>query len=288
MSAYRLSAFLVAAALLGAGCLSFWPESHTTTSTSTGTLQSGADIQFQPGDTFEIRQTVFGFGAFLPDFLQSKDGVRTVKIDRFAPFYHAGLTWTLTANEPSTSTGQLVKTSASGTITDINIQNTHSAYLPAYWEKGLHTLAGEKSAIWLSDDAFQELSRTGHTILNFGVFDEQANTAAKNLSDLKTTLNRLRNQAEEDGKYSDLTLLKADPKPIDWTITVNGKDMTVSAIQARNWFGEIVVLNNRQNPLILKMTLNPLTSAAADAATGNDNFLDKIYGYEVANIELKH
>jgi len=33
--------------------------------------------------------------------------------------------------------------------------------------------------------------------------------------------------------------------------------------------------------------MNPLASSASDALGGNVAFLDKLYGYEVSNIQLK-
>lgn len=290
MAVSRFLVILGVIALLGAGCSVLDKVGVTDGSGSASTstaLQAAQSIQFQPGDTFEVRQTVLGFGAFLPDFLKSKDGVRLIEIKRFAPFYHASLAWTLTAKE-SNDKGELVDVTATGTVSDLNIRNSHSAFLPAYWSEG-DLSENERSGIWLADDPFQELSRTGHTVLNLGVFDAEANAAAKNVSDLKSVLSKLRNQAEEDGKYRDLTLMQAESEPIDWTLTVNGEEKHVSAIQAHSWFGDVVILNNRQNPLILKVTLNPITSAAADAATsGNGGMLDKLYGYEIDNITIKH
>jgi hypothetical protein len=135
-------------------------------------------------------------------------------------------------------------------------------------------LADEKTGIWLSDDAFQELSRTKQTILNYGIFDEDAQVIVKSDPAFKAAYDVLRSRAGIDGKTHDLTLMKADAEPLMWKILVNGKEREVSAWRARNWFGEIVVLNDRQNPLILKMTLN------------QDEYMDKVFAYEVSNITL--
>ncbi|HVM90841.1 MAG TPA: hypothetical protein VMU11_03015, partial [Verrucomicrobiae bacterium] len=95
---------LVLLAAGGFGCASFnlpdLPGATTSTdggdSTSTA-VQNANALQFLPGDTFEIRQTVLGFGAFLPDLLKTDDGVRTVTIQRFAPTHSAELKWQVTA-----------------------------------------------------------------------------------------------------------------------------------------------------------------------------------------------
>lgn len=321
MRSYRLFASLALIALLGAGCdwrslplvERFSPTTTSTVSLGGTPLEAAKAIQFLPGDTFEVRQTVFGFGAFLPDLLGSKDGVRMVTMTRFAPSNFANFSWNVTTEKESDASVAarkkydldlaanprgigdasgippvpvMERVTASGTVMDVSLKTPHSAYLPAYWSSGLNDLMNEKSGIWLSEDAFMELVRTRHTILNLGIFDSEANQAAKNVADLKTALDRLRKQANEDGKFKDLTLLEAEPDFIEYPIQVNGRTVTVSAIKAKNWFGEIIVLNSAQNPLILKVTMNPLASSASDALGGNIALLDKLYGYEISNIKL--
>ncbi|MCE9586013.1 hypothetical protein K8R04_01695 [Candidatus Uhrbacteria bacterium] len=323
MRSYRLIAGFALIALLGAGC--DWsslplvgrfasPVSTSTISFGSTPIDAAKAIQFLPGDTFEVRQTVFGFGAFLPDLLGSKDGVRMVTVTRFAPSNFANVSWTVTSEKETDASikarqayekdveqnpraigekvavppvPQMERVTASGTVMDASLKTPHSAYLPAYWSPGVNNLMNEKSAIWLSEDAFMELVRTRHTILNLGIFDSEANQAARNITDLKGALDRLRKQANEDGKFKDLTLLEAEPDFIEYPLEVNGRTVTVSAIKAKNWFGEVIVLNSAQNPMILKVTMNPLASSASDALGGNIALLDKLYGYEISNIQLR-
>jgi len=318
----RLAVGMAFLALVGAGC--DWrsipfvgqlgPAASSTVAFGTSSAEAANAVQFLPGDTFEIRQTVFGFGAFLPDLFGDKDGVRLVTLTRFAPMNVANLSWSVTTEQetdasrkareayareleehprgigaagPTPPVPQMEHVTTSGVINDISLKTPHTAFLPALWTAGTRSLMNEKSGIWLSDDAFQELVRTRHTILNLGVFDSEANQAARNVTELKSTLDRLRKQASEDGKYKDLTLLDAEADFIDWPLQVNDRTVTVSAIRAKNWFGEIIVLNNRQNPMILKVTMNPVAASAADALGGNVAFLEKLYGYEISNVVLK-
>jgi len=312
---------MVFLATLGMGCdFSSLPYASRIFPTATSTIDFGADslsaaraVQFLPGDTFEIRQTVLGFGSFIPDLLGNKDGVRFVTISRFAPMNFANLDWKVESKQESAYSvkarelyerqleenpqgiGEGVKAppipqmedvTVSGTVMNINLKTPHSTYLPVYWGAGLNDLMNEKSGIWLTEDAFNELVRTRRTILNLGVFDSDANQAAKNVSELKTALDKLRKQADEDGKFKDLTLLEAESDFVDYVLKINGRRVTVSAIKAKNWFGEVIVLNNPQNPLILKVTMNPISSSASDALGGSFSFVDKFYGYEISNIEL--
>lgn len=320
MNTSRASLLLVSAAglaLFGAGCdwsgfLSGFASTTTRSyisSTSTPVEAANA-IQFISGDTFEVRQTVLGFGAFLPDLLNSLDGVRTVTVKRFAPMNSAEVEWSLTTtretsaskklrsdyeaelkrnprgigeNVPTPPTVATEKFTATGTVYGINLAAPHAALLPTYWLEGKHDVHGERSAIWLSDDAFQELVRTRRTILNLGLFDESLNEAVKSVGELKDAVSRLRQQASEEGARQDLTELEADGEFIEWPLDINGERRMVSAIRAKNWFGEVIILNNRQNPMILKVTLNPVTIGVEAA---NSGAIDKLFGYEVRNVRI--
>lgn len=309
----------LALALLGAGCdFTGWLRGFSATSTSgfisaTSTpVEAARAIQFIAGDTFEVRQTVLGFGAFLPDLLNSLDGVRTVTIKRFAPMHGAELSWELSTTRETEASkklrarydedlrrnpvgvGQVTppppttvteRVTTGGSVLGINLRTSHSAFLPTYWPEGKHDMLGEKTAIWLSDDAFQELVRTRRTILNLGVFDDSLNDAARNVTELKDAIAKLRKQASDEAAFKDLTELEAEGEFIEWPLDVNGERRMVSAIRAKNWFGEVIILNNEQNPMILKVTLNPFTAGAE--AMGGGAGMDKLLGYEIKNIQLK-
>ena len=79
-----------------------------------------------------------------------------------------------------------------------------------------------------------------------------------------------------------LTELAAEAEFIEWPLEVNGRPTVVSAIRARNWFGEIVVLNNRQNPLILKLSL------ASEEGGDDTAILDELFGYEIKTVYLSY
>jgi hypothetical protein len=83
----------------------------------------------------------------------------------------------------------------------------------------------------------------------------------------------------------DITLVKAVAPEEEYPLTVNGKEIRVKAIRARNWFGEIVVLKNPENPLVLKLSLNPLTYGAAGAVAKSAD-LKNVFGYEIAKLNV--
>jgi hypothetical protein len=265
-------------------------------------------INFTPGDTFELRQTMLGFGAALPELLGQRDGVKMVTVKRFAPMNAAALDWSMElkretdesrtareAYERARDAGETATLPAtryeskqvSGSVKEIGLRNPHSTSLPASWPEGELTLREEQSALWLSDDAYLELSRTGLTTLNLGVFDDETNRLAQGLQDVNKALSALRTRASEDGKNHDLTLLKADAERVTIPLEVNGTEVKVTAIRAKNWFGEITVLDNRQNPLVLQLKINPLSAGLAETLGGSLSSLDQLLGYEIKKLRVQ-
>lgn len=269
---------------------------------------AAARISFLPGDTFEIQQTMLGFGAVLPELLGQRDGMKQVTVNRFAPTHTAEVKWQMTvkhetqssreareayerardAGEAATLPAATYETSnVTGTMIGIGLQSPHTAYLPAFWQEGEMDLRNERSGLWLSDDAYLELSKTGQTILNLGVFDEETNRIAHGLQEVDHAMATLRARANEDGRTHDLTLLKADAERLIVPLEVNGMTVNVSAIRARNWFGEITVLDNRQNPLILQVTIHPLSAGLADLLGGGLTSLDHLLGYQITKVRVQ-
>jgi hypothetical protein len=292
----QLFALYSAVALFGWGCdrLPGLPttEPEPTSPFSQLSPKEAADkIQFLPNDTFEVRQTVLGLGASLPDLTGSSTGVRYVKIDRFAPMNTADLSWTSVIErlappkDGATSSQPIVeKTNQAGSVTYIDLKNSHSLLLPVYWQAKEMRVTHDKSVVWLAEDAYRELSRTGKTVLNMGVVDEAANTIVKNLKELKSAWAKLRNQAVTEEKAADLTILEAEKDRIEWPLRINGIEKKVSAIKAKSWFGELVILDSQQNPLVLKLTLNP---ALVGADIAGKQGLKSLFGYEITNLMVQ-
>ncbi|MDP3794247.1 MAG: hypothetical protein Q8R07_05900, partial [Candidatus Uhrbacteria bacterium] len=272
---------------IGSGCApTEFFRSTTSSQPLASSLKEATDkMSFSAGDTFELRQTVLGLGAFLPDITKSTSGIRFLKIEKFESKKQADVSWLLPEERetvasqkageayrkdlqdhpraigektPSPPTVQKEQVTTSGTLNQINLATIHSLFPPAYWGTGVVDLHQDQGALWLSSDAFDELVKTRKTVLSFGVLDLSAAKFMKNVDQLKAVIAKIRRQSEEEQGKHDPLLLEAEGDFISWPLKVNGAEINVSAIRARNWFGEIVVLNNSNNPLILKLTLNPL------------------------------
>lgn len=247
-----------------------------------------------------MRQTFLGFGAKLADVLSggSKEGVRTVVIERFAPMNSTDVSWQISTKVEAASSIKardqaraakkpepepvMVDQTTEGNLEGINLKDAYSLYLPAYWPAKEHAPSFGTSAIWLSDQAFQSLSRNRVASLNFGILDPSLMSSVQT-KEIKDALSKLKVQVTQL-QHVDVVELKGDKDLISWPLKVNGKDIEVEAIKAHSWFGEIVVLNNPQNPLILKATLNPLAAGTGGIVSGL-SLLQSFVGYEVTALD---
>lgn len=257
-------------------------------------------INFVPASSLEVRSTFLGFGAKLAAALagEKKEGTRVITIDRFAPGEVAALTWKLStkveaassikaredakkANKPEPEP-VMVDQAETGKLSGINLKDASSLMLPAFWPQTDTSTALGTSAIWLSRDAFEGLSRNRVATLNFGLVDASLQGDVKKAKEFADALSKLQGQVTKIEDRTDVFKLEGDKDTIEWPIKVNGKDIKVEAIKAHTWFGEIVVLNNSQNPLILKATLNP--AAEGLSSIFNLGALQALLGYEVTSI----
>ncbi|MFH1077751.1 MAG: hypothetical protein V1745_00500 [Patescibacteria group bacterium] len=299
---------LIAFAVAGWGCIRPFDRlaEYAGPTTSTFGDESPAEvtkkINFVPGSVIEMRQTFLGFGAKLAAALagEDKEGTRIIVLKRFAPMNIADVEWKLATMVESESSiaaraearkqkkaepePVMVEQVSQGTISGFNLVDGHSLYLPAFWpeDKTTATALGT-SGIWLSDDVFQSLSRNHIATLDFGMLDATINGTVAKLAGFREAFAALQGQVEKAGSRTDVFKLEGEAEVSEWPLKVNGKDVKVEVIKARTWFGDIVVLNNRQNPLVLKATLNPVASGTGDLFTGVGT-LKALVGYEVTEL----
>jgi hypothetical protein len=290
--------------LVGAGCLpSALPKQEPSgpkVSTFDGVTpkQAAERINFVPGSVIEVRSTFLGFGAKLAAALagENKEGTRIIVIDRFAPGQTANLSWKLSTKVEAESSIKaraearaakkpepepiMVNQTVLGKLNGINLKDASSLMLPAYWPETDDGSSIGTSAIWLSDEVFQGLSRNRVATLNFGILDASLQGAVAKATDFRDALAKLQGQVTKIENRTDVFRLDGDADPVEWSLNVNGHDVKVEAIKARTWFGEIVVLNHPQNPLVLKATLNPAVAGITDLVT-NFGALQALLGYEV-------
>ncbi len=279
--------------LFGAGC-SLPSTPSTTTATSTQATASGPKpavfdglspqdatkkIQLTAGNVIVMKQGFGGIGGKVADLFSvgGNEGERDIVINSFAPAQSASLSWKLITQIDKT-TKQTV-----GTISDANLLRSHTLYLPGYWREGDQKALGT-SALWVSQDVYEDLAKLKNSSIDFGLFTPELVDALPKDTDLQSAIQRVKDAAVAAGNKIDVYYMVADPDQTEQKLIVNGKEITVQVITARNWFGEIVVLANKQYPLVLKVTLNPLALAAVDSMSGS-SYLSHAMGYEITELK---
>ncbi|MBU2566019.1 hypothetical protein KKG46_00480 [Patescibacteria group bacterium] len=237
----------------------------------------------------------------------NKEGVRIITIDRFAPMYYANLNWKLSLDAETQDSIQArrqydqdleednlgdnpapapeivtERQTVVGTVDQLDLNKSHNLFLPAYWPPD-EVEANGNSGIWLSDEVYEEIKRTGDSTIYFGMADSslfglmgQSTEFANAIKDLQKDLSAISGKIDPD-------LTTVTTEVADWPLYVNGKEVTVRVIKASNWFGDMVILDNKQNPLILKMTFNPQATSALESS-GNKVLLESLLSYEVTRL----
>lgn len=259
-------------------------------------------VNFTPGSVIEMRQTFLGFGAKLAAALagEKKEGTRVIVVSRFAPMETANVEWKLStqvetdaskkARAAASAAGKpvpepvMVEQASEGSVNGFDLRETHTLYLPALWPEKKDAPNFGTSGIWLSRDVYEGLARNRVATLDFGMLDPTLTSVVSKLTDFQKAFALLATKKAIVEDRTDVFRLDGDKDAIEWPLKVNGKDVKVAAIKAHTWFGEIIVLQNPQNPLILKATLNPATMSISDVLSGA-GLLNALVGYEVTEIK---
>lgn len=304
---FTFAAAIVFLTLAGAGCREVVQRAQEVTGpkmsnfSNASPKEATAKINFVPGSYIETRQTFLGFGAKLAALLagKGKDGTRVIVINRFAPREIANVDWKLASKVEAESSIKareearrlkkpepepvMVESVSTGGVLGFNLKDAHSLMLPAYWPEKEDGSPFGSSGIWLSADAFDDLSRNRITTLDLGILVPELQGPIAKLSDFKNAFSSLQAQVTGIENRVDVKKMQGEAELIEWPLKVNGQDTKVEVIKAKSWFGEIIVLNNSQNPLVLKATLNPLTSGGANLIS-SVSLLQSLLGYEVTAI----
>lgn len=263
--------------------------------------EAAKKVNVVPGSVIEIRQTFLGFGAKIAAVLagDKKEGTRIIVVKRFAPMEIANVDWTLStkietdaskaAREEAAKAKKsipepiLVDQVSKGSVNGFNLRDAHTLYFPALWPEKSDAPPLGTSGIWLSKDVYDGLSRNRVSTVDFGMLDPTLTGVVTRVVDFQKAIDLLKSKKEAVENRTDVFRLDGDPETIAWPLKVNGADAKVAAIKAHTWFGEIIVLQNPQNPLILKATLNPATMSVSDVLSGA-GLLNALIGYEVTEI----
>jgi hypothetical protein len=160
-------------------------------------------------------------------------------------------------------------------------QQARAMLLPAFWPPG-KTMASKNGGLWLSRAAFDELERRGATEWRIGLNDDPLGTLSAAFKAFNALATELSASATATEAVSPFTLTKKDV--IDaFPLTIDGSLVLVRAVTASSWFADFVVLDNPDDPLILKVTVNPAASPALKALAPAKVRWDEL-GYEITSV----
>lgn len=185
--------------------------------------------------------------------------------------------------EPAAPEPEYARRTREGRITATGTGASRQMTLPALWPEGEHAVSGN-SLIWLTRPAFRELRSTRETDWGPGLLGNplfQPAAAVERLRDGLAALEKRLDGSPEERR--ELGRIEAEADFGTFELTVDGRELEVPTIVARNWLAEYVILDNEDNPLVLKVTLNPLSGGALDVFSPL-GALKAVVGYQVTEI----
>lgn len=257
------------AAVLGAGCAQNTPtdagkQAEPTVSGPKPLVLDGlspkdATKKIVPtsSSVFIVKQRFVGPGIpFANSIGYGASAQRAVVIKRFAPANLAEVEWKIETILPvkDEKTGAMRDETRQyvGTVRGGNLRNSHELFPPAYWKENQES-SFDSGILWLSQDVYEDLAMIRNSTLKFGVENGNMLEYASPGSALRSAVANLQKEITKIIDRKDVFLTTADFEEQD--IMVNGAKVRVEVIKAKNWFGEITVLKNSQNPLVLKLVM---------------------------------
>lgn len=277
----KLFLFFLLFPLLGAGCnFDFDLNRKVTVRNPFQTEEVSAErfeersrsLAFEKGVSYELRPTFLNITGTVSDVLGQEDGLRRVEVT-FADATGFDLAWSMKDGE----------TEKAGNIFVESVVAADRMFLPAFWEEG-DTALNDNGVIWLSPSAFRELNEDGRTEWQLGIGNTVTDAASDALQKFQEIIGKL--FGEEEEVTTAFTLEKKGEIPA-FPMRIDGRVEHLKAIQASSWFADYIILDNPENPLILKLNINSVAVGAMDAfiPIGVDT---KEIGYEITAMETKN
>lgn len=290
--------------LLGAGCIPDIDLNQKVTDLNpfkteavsrTRRLETTRGIGFTHGQTLTIRPTFLGITGTVADVLGEEDGKMEAKLDlsngsafewvrkdyreteesmeRRALHISEGL-------EGAPPESEFQSRTTEGRLTFKKTEDDRRMLLPLFWDEG-DTEVSKNGILWLPQDAHGRLKQGQKVEWSLGLGISALDTASDILTKFNDTVEQLFGEDEDEGASPfDLELVTEDGI---FAIRIDGKVETVEVLQAKSWFADYIILDNPENPVILKVSVNPVAAGALEAFSplGVDS---KAIGYEITAI----
>lgn len=290
--------------LLGAGCLPNLDFNRKVTDVNPFDTESVSrarrleltrSIGFENGLTLMLRPTFLGISGTVADVLGDENGRMEATLDLSDG---SAFVWSRTDERETEASKVARKTHISeeregapparefrmetteGRLVFARDEDDRKMLLPAFWRPG-ETLVEGNGVLWLPRDAHRRLKQGQKVEWRLGLGSHALDTASDILNTFRETVKKLfGDDGEEELSPFALKLVTEDGL---FAVRVDGKMETLEVLQAKSWFADYLILDNPENPLILKVSVNPVAERALDAFSvlGVDT---KALGYEITEI----
>lgn len=227
---------------------------------------AATDFDLRPGTQLTVRPSTLGVTGAIDEALGNEErGVR-MTLREVDPERMLRLDWN--------------SASASGTVALSSYEGARAMLLPVFWPDG-EARARANGGLWLSRSAFDSLKIDGTTEWRLGLAERTLAT----VSNAFETFNRL--SMSLSGSASSTALaspfqLKKTGTTDSFPLMINGRLTLVRAIRASSWFADLFILDNRDNPLVLKVVVHPVAQPALKALAGAVRW-DEL-GYDITSV----
>lgn len=224
-------------------------------------------ITLKPGLAFTVRPSALGVSGAFEETFGLDERALTIEVHETDPERSMALGWKTA--------------SATGTLTLGAYEGARAMLLPAFWLKGDSSAEGN-GGLWLSRAAYDDLTGVGKTEWRLGLAENAFSALAKAFKAFNDLSSKISGSATATQVTSPFTIEKTAVIEA-YPLTVDGRIVLVRAVKATSWFAEILVLENAENPLLLKVVVNPVAAPALKALDAAEIRWEEL-GYEITSI----
>ena len=227
---------------------------------------AATDFDLRPGTQMTVRPSTLGVTGAIDEALGNEERSIRVTVREFDPESAMRLEWK--------------SASASGTVALSSYAGAHAMLLPVFWPNG-DAKAYQNGGLWLSRDAFEALKIDGETEWRLGLAERTlaaVSSAFETFNRLSVTLS---GSATSTALASPFRLKKTGTLDA-FPLMIDGRLTLVRVVRATSWFADLFVLDNVDNPLILKVVVHPVAQPALKALAGAVRW-DEL-GYDITSV----